>query len=217
MSEPVRVVLFDFDYTLADPSGWVFDALRTGLAAAHLHPPNIAAMKRLIGIPLEAQYTALGGTLTDDSTYQRFKTAYVRYRDAHATTATRVMAEVPAALRQLQHAGVTLGIVSTGADTRIRQILAAGQLAAYFQSISGGWADKAEGIQASLHSLRFSKTCARYIGDRPDDAEAAVRTKVGFIAVLTGAFDEHAFPPATEVMRTMAELPQRLALPLSPQ
>src|SRR5215469_1589153 len=108
MSEAVRLVLFDFDYTLADPSGWVFDALRAGLAAAHLQAPSITAMKRLIGIPLELQYTSLGGTSAGDATYQRFKAAYARYRDAHATTTTRVMPDAADTLADLKRTGVLL-------------------------------------------------------------------------------------------------------------
>src|SRR5215467_6520018 len=67
--------------------------------------PSIIAMKRLIGIPLELQCTRLGGTTAGDATYQRFKAAYARCRDAHAAAA-RVMRDAPDTLAELKRTGV---------------------------------------------------------------------------------------------------------------
>jgi phosphoglycolate phosphatase-like HAD superfamily hydrolase len=143
-------------------------------------------MKRLIGIPLELQYARLGGTTAGDATYQRFKAAYARYRDAHAAAATRVMPDAPDTLAELKRTGVLLGVVSTGAGARIRQILSAVSLTEHFQSISGGGRTKQK--EYTLRCIVCTPvTATRYIGDRPDDAEAAARAHVDFIAVLTGA------------------------------
>lgn len=211
MNDSVRSVLFDFDYTLADPSGWVFDALRVGLSAVRLPVPNIVATKRLIGIPLEEQFKALGGSIDDQAMFRRFKSAYVEYRDAHANTETRFMEGVPETLRVLTDRGFLLGVVSTGAETRIRRILSSSGLNNHFQIVAGGCLDRANGIIGALAALGIPRIAAVYVGDRPDDGQAAAQAKVSFIAVLTGAFKSSDFPPRTELIHTMAELPERFA------
>lgn len=71
--------------------------------------------------------------------------------------------------------------------------------------------DRANGIIGALAALGIPRIAAVYVGDRPDDGQAAAQAKVSFIAVLTGAFKSSDFPPRTELIHTMAELPERFA------
>src|SRR5215471_15758289 len=114
MSEPPRLILLDFDYTLVDPSGWVFDALRAGLDAVAVPHSDDMTMKRLIGIPLERQFEALADNLRDARKYSAFKTAYVKRRDATAFDKTRMIDGAVWSVGELRNLGYVLGIVSTG-------------------------------------------------------------------------------------------------------
>jgi len=208
----MRAVLFDFDYTLADPSGWVFAALNAGLSAAHLPERDDYSLKKLIGLPLDQQFEQLGGRGADARQYSAFRNAYISFRDAHASVGTHFFKTVPATLTTLNQAGYVLGIVSTGARKRIVELLNREGLMRHFRVVVGGCKDKAEGIRRTVQELGVSNDDSLYVGDRPDDREFAMCANIRFIAVCSGAFKSSEFPVGTEVANDVAELLRNLGI-----
>lgn len=207
----VRLILFDFDYTLVDASQCLFPALRKGLAAIGIHD-EIAdkTLRALIGIPLQEQFRKLAPARAND--FVAFERAYISERSLRESEGTQVLPGIISALERLKHSGLRLGIVSTGAQGRIRRTLdRLGALSLIGQdAIVGGAADKAQGIQQGFNHFHCGKDETLYVGDRPDDCAAARGAGTRFIGTTTGAFGKNAFPEDCVVLASVAALPEYL-------
>jgi len=121
---------------------------------------------------------------------------------------THLLPGVRSALEGLRAAGYQLGVVSTGASGRIRRTLTRFQLMPYFTEtgIMGGAQNKLEALSKATTQFRMKPRETVYVGDRPDDADAAENAGVNFIGVTTGAFKGSDFPPGSKVVRSLADL-----------
>ncbi len=207
-----RLILFDFDYTLIDASECLFAAIRKGLGSVGSANVPDTTLRLLIGIPLHQQFRILVQS-NDDEVFGKFKMAYLAERSARETEGTQILPGVVTCLQQLKQEGYFLGIVSTGASARISRTLGHFNAATYFGSngIIGGAQDKSSGIIDGVRRFHEDKNATVYVGDRPDDLDAAKRAGVSFIAVTTGAFDKKAFPRDCVVLSAVAEIPGFLA------
>jgi phosphoglycolate phosphatase-like HAD superfamily hydrolase len=203
----VKAVLFDFDFTLADPSAWLLPAWVEALDAIGERQADPAILKGVVGRPLAAQYARIVGEAPSGGRFETFERCYSAYRDRHAATQTAILDGVTGALGVLHHAGFVLGIISTGAIHRIRAILSHARLDRFFRVVKGGSEDKAPVILSVTDALGVDPGSAVYVGDHPEDCRAAVQARVGFIAVTTGAHTESDFPEGTVVLASVADLP----------
>ncbi|HTD33983.1 MAG TPA: HAD hydrolase-like protein [Candidatus Elarobacter sp.] len=203
-------MLLDFDYTLVDASVCLFAGLHAGLAAIGVSPPEPAALKRLIGIPLRDQFAMLAPS--SSAVYHVFETAYLRARDAHEVDGIVAIKGAAVALRSLTTAHMTTAIISTAARGRIERALERLCLAAYItDGVVAGSHDKASALRTAR--ARFDGLGELvYVADRPDDAEAAATAGTGFIGVCTGAFGPAEFPPRTRTVPSIASVPAALGL-----
>jgi phosphoglycolate phosphatase len=202
-----RLILFDFDFTLVDASECLFGALRRGLDSVGAENPSDSQLRPLIGIPLVKQYQILTGR-HDTEEFSRFERIYAKERSALETTGTRLLPGVRSVLDVLRAAGYQLGVVSTGASGRIRRTLTHLQLMPYFTDagIIGDAQNKLEALNKATTQFRMKPRETVYVGDRPEDAEAAKNAGLSFIAVTTGAFQEGDFPPNSKVVQSLADL-----------
>jgi phosphoglycolate phosphatase len=206
----VRAVLFDFDFTLADPSGWLISAWVEALAAIGVPRPNHATLKTVVGKPLKAQYSRIVGEPPLGARFEMFQRFYLRYRDAHAPEETRILPSVATTLSALKTVDIMLGIVSTGVPERLIAILKRAELEKYFSTIKAASKDKVAGIVEAISSLGVKAAATVYVGDHPDDCRAAEQARVTFFAVRTGVNSASDFPAGTAVLTSVAELPSRL-------
>jgi phosphoglycolate phosphatase len=208
-----RLVLFDFDFTLVDASECLFSSLREGLQAIGVNSVADKQLKPLIGISLEEQFQLLSGrTIQDTKSFSTFKTVYIATRTAKEISGSYLLPDVTFALQSLQSKGLTLGIVSAGALNRIQQTLVQFGVASYFEkNIFAGASDKAMVILNAVEHLHFSLEETIYVGDRPDDGQAALRAGVGFVGVTTGAFVSNDFPKETIIITSLGQLPELLS------
>lgn len=206
-----QAVLFDFDFTLADPRAWLIPAWAEALAAIGEGRPDDATLEKVVGKPLRAQYSIIVGEDASGARFETFERSYRRHRDRHAPKETRMVPGVAAILEALRKRRIILGIVSTGAAIRLKAILDRTALDRYFQVLEAGWKDKAVGISAALKSLKVEAAYAVYVGDHPEDCRAARQAGVGFLAVKTGVHTEADFPEGTVVLASVADLPGQLS------
>lgn len=202
-----RLVLFDFDFTLVDASECLFAALREGLAAIGASIPSDSQLKSLIGIPLIKQYEVLSGK-ADLSLFPTFERVYAAERTAREIAGTHLLPGVDSTLQRLSREGYRLGVVSTGAGGRIRRALIRFNLLVHFteKGIIGGAENKAEALCYALSLFHIEREQTVYVGDRPDDRNAAKDSGVSFVAVATGAFKNWDFPNDCIVIASLEQL-----------
>lgn len=119
----VQAVLFDFDFTLADPTAWLIPAWIEALHAIGEPIPDSTTLKAVVGRPLRNQYLIIVGEPLSGARFGIFERSYQQYRDGHAPTETMMLPGVASTLDALGGAGIMLGIVSTGAAERLHAIL----------------------------------------------------------------------------------------------
>lgn len=202
-----RLLLFDFDFTLVDASECLFGALRKGLASIGAENPSDSQLRSLIGIPLVKQYQILTGR-HDAKELATFQHIYAKERSALESNGTHLLPGVRSALEDLRTAGYQLGVVSTGASGRIRRTLTRFQLMPYFTEagIIGDAQNKLEALSKATTLFRMKPGETVYVGDRPEDADAAKNAGLNFIGVTTGAFKDGDFPPGSKVVPSLADL-----------
>ena len=211
-----RVVLFDFDYTLADSSEGAYECINFALAKMGLAPVSAEAACRTIGLSLNETFLSLG----DHHEPQRcaeFYRLFVERADEVMSDLTVLYESVPAMVQTLREQGLRLGIVSTKYRRRISQVLTREALSHGFELVIGGedvelHKPHPQGLFEAMQRLECSPESVVYVGDSLVDAELAKRAGVPLIVVLSGTTPRSAFDDYSPlgILETVSELPQFL-------
>ena len=185
-----RVVIFDFDYTLADSSDGVVDCVQTSQRVMGLQVSEPAAIRHTIGLSVPETLVTLNGEQERDRA-DEFARLFRQRADEVMVGHTRLYDGVSAMLTGFAAAGIHCAIATTKYRYRIEQILARDGLLDAVGTIIG-----AEDVTAHkpdpaclllvLASLHCTAGEAIYVGDSPPDAGAAQRAGIGFVLVDTG-------------------------------
>lgn len=198
---PYRLVIFDFDGTLADTLPW-FESVLDGVADRYgfrrpgeldretLRRSDARTLLALLGVP-------------------RWKLPFIarhmrrlKSRDAHTI---RLFAGAAGMLDRLADHGVTLAIVSSNSEANIRRVLGPADVARIAHlACSASLFGKPAKIRRVLRRAGVSPGEALYVGDELRDAEAAARAGVAFAAASWG----YAAPEALARTRPVALLPE---------
>jgi phosphoglycolate phosphatase len=212
-----QAVIFDFDLTLADSTKAVAACIAHGLAGLGFPAASPEAVRRAIGLSLEATLEALTGS-RDPMHQVRFRDLFVQQADRVMVAQTELLDGTLGTLTELQARGLRLGIVSTKYRYRIQAILERHQAGHFFEVIVGGedatnHKPDPEGLRLALKRLGISEDQGLYVGDHGVDAEAAMAAGVPFVPVLTGATSREDFErfPYVEVLESVSGLPSYLA------
>ncbi len=206
------VVIFDFDYTLADSSRGVLECINHAFKGMDL--PKVAAedAQRTIGLSLPNILVTLAGR-EQKGRAGEFASLFVEKANEVMTDLTFVFEEVPEVIRRLKDEGMAIGIVSTKFRRRIEEILGREDLLEPFDVIVGGedvsrHKPDPEGLLAAIERLGGSPSGSLYVGDSVTDAETARRAGVPFAAVLNGVTPREAFKdyPAYKILDNLGEL-----------
>ena len=206
------VVIFDFDYTLADSSRGVLECINHAFKGMGL--PKVVAedAQRTIGLSLPNILMTLAGR-EHEGRGGEFARLFVERANEVMTDQTSIFEEVPEVIRRLKDEGMAIGIVSTKFRRRIEEILGREDLLEPFDVIVGGedvsrHKPDPEGLLAAIERLGGSPSGSLYVGDSVTDAETARRAAVPFAAVLNGVTPREAFKdyPAYRILDNLGEL-----------
>lgn len=212
----VRLVLFDFDYTLGDSSEAIIDCFNTGLRGLGLPEATSEAIRRTIGLPIVDSLVAVAGEAARERG-DEFRAAWRQRSDRIMVPGTRLLPGVRAAVDALHGERRMLGVVSTKYRVRLDGVLEREGLRDRFAVVLGG-DDVAtpkpapEGLILAMDRVGVSARETLYVGDSIVDAEAAERAGVRFAAVLTGVTrrDELLRRRVAAWLPNLAGLPERV-------
>jgi phosphoglycolate phosphatase len=180
-----RLVLFDFDGTLADSLDWflgIFDQVADRYGFRHLAPGD---RERLRGLETSAILRDLG--------VPTWKLPLIA-RDLRALAARdiariRLFPGAAAMLDALTAGGIQIAVVSSNAEENVRRVL--GPAAAHVRRFACGASlfGKAAKVRAVLRATRAHPGSALLIGDEARDIDAANQTGIGSAAVAWGYAD----------------------------
>jgi phosphoglycolate phosphatase len=213
-----RAVIFDFDFTLANPLRGTVLTVNSALAQLGLGPyasPRIAAT---IGLSSPAIFRELTG-LTDSELEKNFAQAFAECADRLMDPGLLIYDAVYSVVECLRQAEVKMAIVSTKFRYRISNILRTYGLSNSFGCIVGGEDVRMnkpapEGITSALMILGIPASDAVYVGDHVIDAQTASNAGVSFIATLTGVClrDQFQEYPYLAIIDHLHELPTVLGI-----
>ena len=113
-----RIILFDFDGTLADSAQCSILATQAAFTAQHLPAPDAAAIVHSMGIPIETAFRSLGAAALSDAAYAALLADFRRYYSDYTADHVRLFPGISALLAKAQHK--PLAIVSSKRNARLR-------------------------------------------------------------------------------------------------
>jgi phosphoglycolate phosphatase len=177
-----RLVIFDFDGTLADSFPWFIRVVNDAAAKFRFRPIEPHDIDRLRGMGARdvAAYLGVPGWKLP------LIATYMRQRKARDLSEIRLFEGAAEMLHGLRDAGMTTALVSSNAEANIRGIL--GPLAALIDHYACGASlfGKAAKFRKVLKTCAVEGREAIAIGDEIRDAEAARSAGIAFGAVNWG-------------------------------
>ncbi|NTX64661.1 HAD-IA family hydrolase [Myxococcus sp. CA051A] len=201
---PYRLVIFDFDGTLADSLPWfrsVFNDMADRFGFSRLTPTEFEAMRGMSGREIMAHTKVPMWRLPAI-------VSYMRKQKLSAASSTPLFPGVPELLAELKHAGVTVAIISSDSEVSVRSVL--GPVVESVTHFDCGAAifGKAAKFRRMLKRAGVTTAEALSVGDEIRDIEAAREARipagaVGWGYTLADALARHA--PA-HLFHSVAEL-----------
>lgn len=191
-----KILLFDFDGTLADSSEGVFGCVLHALKKMGRPLPDGATLRKFIGPPLRESFQTQCGLSPQEA-----EEAVALYREEYSVTGLykcRMYEGIESLLGRLKEEGFVLAVATSKPEVYARKILEGLHISQYFTFIAGAEfagerTDKPAVIRYALDSLHASPTDALMIGDRFHDVEGAHAFGMGCVGVLWGFGSEEEF------------------------
>ena len=204
-----KVVLFDFDYTLANSEKGILMCFRHVLNAHGYENICDEAIKRTIGMTLQNAFKELTG-IEEEMTLEAYRKEYIQKADEVMTPNTKLY---PETLENLREAGIQIGIISTKLRYRIEATFELYKIQNWIDIIVGSEDVKThkpspEGLLYAIDALGVSKEEVLYVGDNIIDAKTAQNAGVDFVAVTTGtnSAEDFADYPCQKVISNLSYL-----------
>lgn len=185
-----QTLIFDLDGTLIDSSA----SILAGFAAA-LEEEGLSATcplaPEIIGPPLKQTLAHIAGS-DDSALIERLANHFKAYYDSEGFKATTVFPGIDTLLPALQAAGCTLHIATNKRLTPTLRILDHLGWTHHFQTVyaldkvSPAFPDKRSMIAGQLAREGIPRHQAAYVGDRPEDGQAADANQLPFFAATWG-------------------------------
>lgn len=177
-----RVIIFDFDGTLADTEDLLFRAFN-GLADQYHYPPITKEeilkledkdIKKFISTHAKIPFWKLWRFT------QRLKEEYKLYIDT-----VQLFPDIKEVLDALQKQGYVRGIVSSNSSDTISKILRRFDISVDF-IITSSLFGKSGALNALARKRRFDKSKILYIGDEVRNVEAYQKSHIDMLAITWG-------------------------------
>jgi phosphoglycolate phosphatase len=114
----MRVILFDFDYTLVDASSGIIESANSALRRMGLAEREASAIRATIGLSLADTFSTLTG-IGDAKSQERHRTLYLERAGQVMAQMTQMLPGARECLRGLEAVGFRVGIVSTKVQANI--------------------------------------------------------------------------------------------------
>lgn len=171
--KPIRLIILDFDGTLADTSVLIISTTQATLQALNLPVATAEQIKRNIGLPLVQCFTRL--MPMDDATAQRCVDTYrVIFDQKNKELSPRPFPHVEATLRKLHAEGISLAIASSRSTASLENFIGSFNWQELFSEAIGS--DKVEKAKPDpdpvnhiLADLNFKPEDTLVVGDAPYD------------------------------------------------
>ncbi|MFC5410211.1 HAD hydrolase-like protein [Larkinella bovis] len=200
-----KLVIFDFDGTLADSFPFFLRSLNTLAAAYHFKPIDASEVDQLRGLDVRQMMKHVGMPAWK---IPFVAAAFIRMM-ASAIDEIRLFDGVPALLRQLAEKGVQLAIVSSNSEENIRRVLGPehASLMAQYEcgtSVFG----KQRKFRKVVRKSGFRASEILCVGDEIRDLEAARAEGLAFGGVLWGYTRSDILQAQTGIMlfQTVADI-----------
>lgn len=183
-----RGIVFDLDGTLVDSLPDIVGAFRDAFVELDLPPPPAAAVRELIGLPLEEMY----GALAPSERVAELATAYRHLYPRRFTRHTRPFPGVPEALATLRARGFRLAVATTKRSDMARRLVAALGLEDAVDAVQGtdGFPHKPAPDVVWRALAAVDADGLWMVGDTVHDIEAGRAAGLATYAVTWGTHDE---------------------------
>lgn len=210
---PPRLLLLDFDGTLADSRPWFLGALDDAALRFGFRRVSPAEAEALRGLPVRAILRALRV-----APWQVAMIALHMRRLAAAAPPPPLFPGTAAMLHHLAAHGITLALVTSNAEANVRRALGdcAGLIAHW--ACDASLLGKAARFRAVLRRAGVAPRDAAALGDEGRDIEAARRAGIRVAAVTWGYATREALAAARPdaLLTDMAGIAPWLGLPVDP-
>ena len=193
-----RAVLFDLDGTLVDSYAALAEAVNYARRQHGLDDLGTDVIREFVGYGLEKLLQrAFDCDVVPSSATEAFEARY----DEICCTGSRVLADVEATLRALDHMGVAMAVCTNKPTLFSRKILEFLNLAPFFCAIvgpdtAGARKPAAQHVLHTLEATHCTPEEALFVGDMPIDVEAAHNSGIAAAVVPTGSSSSSALKAA---------------------
>lgn len=185
-----RHLIFDLDGTLVDSAPAILAGFSAVLDQANL-VPALPLGPHLIGPPLLATLARITGS-NDPDLLQSLALAFKAYYDTEGILLTTPYPDIDAALHQLEQQNLRLHLATNKRWLPTQRILERLEWSSLFSSAYAQdkrqppYASKTEMLSHLLTTENIDPATAAYVGDTPEDGQAADANGLAFIAVDWG-------------------------------
>lgn len=188
---PLKNLLFDFDFTLADSFAGVIDCAQYAFGKMGLPPPCVESIRATIGLSLRAAFRALASQ-SGEQLEDEFERLYTERGDEIMLAKTHLFPDTRYVLETLTRRGCRLGIVSTKFRRRVESVLARDRCRTYFQLIIAAddvrqQKPSPEGAIEAMRRMKCDPSGCVFVGDSLVDAGTARNAHLAMIGLTTGA------------------------------
>lgn len=183
-----KLVIFDFDGTIADTSQGIINSVKYVRKKMNLPEITYEQMYSHIGPPMEESYNRNFGLEGDN--LKKAVSLHKEYAVQQGFRELEIYKGIPSLLDKLRLSGMSVAIATLKAQVTADKILAEFNVADKFDIVIGADSakpmTKAQMLEHCMKTLGFEKSETVLIGDSEYDAIGAEQAGVDFIAVTYG-------------------------------
>lgn len=192
-----ELVIFDFDFTLADSSKGIVKSIQYASRFLNLKIPPKEDIINTIGLDLASTFNTLHSSETDDK-IPEFVKHFLTMSSRVMRKSTVVYNNVGVLFSSLKNSQIKVAILSTKLRETISQVLEDNDLLHFVDCIIGGedvlkHKPNTEGMNKIIRHMNVPAENILYVGDNIVDAKVATDSKVDFLPILTGNTTLNAF------------------------
>ncbi|MFW5543939.1 MAG: HAD family hydrolase [Prevotella sp.] len=189
-TNPIRLIILDFDGTLADTSRVIIATMQATFKQMNMTIPNAEQVKSVIGLPLKECFTHLM-PMDDDTAGRCTETTRDIFGHKNQELAPKPCPNVDSTLHRLHNDGLSLAIASSRSTRSLEEFIDRFGWNGLFSDVIG--ADKVtkakphpEPVERILADLHFLPKDAVVVGDAPYDIMMGTNASTRTCAVTYG-------------------------------